>query len=169
MDRTTSWVVGIVVVLVVLGGAWYFTSQPAPATEGPAATSTPTGGIDNATGSTDASTGVSVGGSVSVGTTHTVRLTSSGFSPSTVDIKKGDKVTWVNDTASSMWVASAQHPTHTAYAGTSLSEHCSGGMMTAFDQCAAGSSYTFTFDKTGMWRYHNHSNSSQSGSVVVTE
>ena len=68
-----------------------------------------------------------------------------------------------------MWVASAQHPTHTAYAGTSLSQHCDDATDTSFDQCKSGSSYSFTFNKAGTWAYHNHSNSSHFGRVLVVE
>jgi len=67
-----------------------------------------------------------------------------------------------------MWVASAVHPTHTLYAGTSLSEHCGNGAANdSFDQCDAGDDYSFTFKKTGEWKYHNHVNASQTGTVIV--
>ncbi len=169
MNSTTSWVAGIIIVLVVIAGAWYFMGQtaPAPATQNTSATSSPTG--STGTSGTGSGTGVSVGGSVSVGSPVTVHLTSSGFSPSSVTIKKGQTVQWVNDTSAPMWVATAQHPTHTVYSGTSLQQHCPGGGNDAFDQCQNGNTYSFTFDKAGTWNYHNHSNATQFGKVVVTE
>ncbi len=66
-----------------------------------------------------------------------------------------------------MWVASNQHPTHTLYAGTALSEHCPDGSALAFDQCHTGTTYSFKFDKAGTWQYHNHSNSSEGGAITV--
>jgi len=49
-----------------------------------------------------------------------------------------------------------------------LQEHCGTG-TTSFDQCANGGSYSFTFTKAGTWRYHNHSNASHFGTVIVEE
>ena len=88
----------------------------------------------------------------------TVNYTSSGFNPATVTIKKGTKVTFVNNSSSSMQPASAPHPSHTDYP--------------AFDPktaIKAGQSWTFTFDKVGSWKYHDHLNPTRFGTVVVTE
>ena len=69
-----------------------------------------------------------------------------------------------------MWVASAQHPSHTVYAGTARQEHCPDTADTAFDQCAGESSgYSFTFEKVGTWNYHDHLNATVFGKVIVTE
>ena len=97
----------------------------------------------------------------------TVTYNGSSFSPSEVTIKKGGTVTWGG--TGNMWVASAQHPTHMVYAGTSLQEHCPEGAADAFDQCASGNSYSFTFDKVGTWFFHDHMNASAFGSVKVVE
>jgi plastocyanin len=101
--------------------------------------------------------------------TATVHLTSSGFSPKSVTVAKGGTVTFINDTTGNMWVASAQHPTHTVYDGTDRAAHCTAGYTGAkpFDQCANGNTYNFAFNKVGSINYHNHSNSSQFGTVVV--
>ncbi|MDY6768935.1 MAG: hypothetical protein SVW02_02395 [Candidatus Nanohaloarchaea archaeon] len=99
------------------------------------------------------------------GETHTVTYSSSGFSPSQITVQRCDTVRWESQGAS-MWVASDQHPVHSQYDGTSLSQHCpSDG--TAFDQCGTGSSYSFTFTRTGEWSYHNHQLSGHGGTVVV--
>jgi len=69
-----------------------------------------------------------------------------------------------------MWVASDPHPAHTGYDGTSLAQHCATGSTPSFDECssvAKGSSYSFTFNKSGSWGYHNHANHSYAGTVVV--
>lgn len=97
------------------------------------------------------------------GETHTVTYSSSGFSPSQVTIQRCDTVTWESQGAD-MWVASNQHPTHTLYDGTGLNQHCPGN---SFDQCSTGSTYSFTFEKTGTWSYHNHVLAGHGGTVVV--
>ncbi len=99
----------------------------------------------------------------------TIMLSDKGFTPSSITIKKGDTVTWINNTSGNMWVASAMHPTHTAYDGTTLQQHCPNTAGGAFDECATGNTFTFTFDKVGTWKYHNHVDPSKYGSVTVTE
>lgn len=85
-----------------------------------------------------------------------VDYTDSGFSPKTITIKVGEKVTWTNKSAKPMWVASAVHPTHNVLPG--------------FDELASVSKdeeYTYAFVKAGSWKYHNHSSASDTGVVVV--
>lgn len=88
-----------------------------------------------------------------------VSYTSSGFSPTTVTIKKGATVKFINKSGNKMDVASNPHPTHTDYSG--------------FDQWKSASKgkdeYSFTFEKVGTWGYHNHAKASDGGTVVVTE
>lgn len=100
----------------------------------------------------------------------TITYTDNGFSPNPLTVSVGDTVKFVNDSSHDMWVASAQHPTHTAYSDTTLNEHCPDADNTAFDQCeelSNGESWEFTFDKEGEWAYHNHMRSSDFGKVVV--
>lgn len=170
--KTSTFVIVIIIILIILGGAWwYYSMQPATApdtmSQGAAAGTQETG-----TPATSDTAGVSIDASTSVSTapmSATVHLTASGFSPSSVTIAKGGSVTYINDTTNKMWVASGQHPTHTNYDGTTEQQHCAAGYTgpKPFDQCANGNSYTFVFDKTGSFTFHNHSNASQFGSVVV--
>ena len=99
-----------------------------------------------------------------------------GFSPETVTVSQGDVVQFVNDSTNDMWVASAVHPTHEEYSGTTREEHCAtpaAGTSTAvdtddaFDQCEAGNEYSFTFDQIGSWGYHNHLVPQDTGTVIV--
>lgn len=88
----------------------------------------------------------------------TVTYTDSGFSPKTITVKRGTAVTFVNQSGVSMWVASAVHPTHL--------------LLPEFDQLKSvskGSSYDYVFVKVGTWKYHNHANASDTGTIVVTE
>ena len=102
---------------------------------------------------------------------NTVVLTDSGFEPADITVEQGETVTWVNEGSTPMWVGSDRHPTHTDYAGSSLREHCENGDQTsaAFDQCSTGDRFSFTFEKTGEWGYHNHQPFVSGGTVTVTE
>lgn len=163
--------IGVIAVLLIAIVAWWFLAQAPAPIDTPNTTDTATT-TDTTAGN---ASGIDVGVDVDVDTTPTaptsvaVTYGANGFSPATVTIKKGGVVTWSNTGGTSMWVASAQHPTHTAYAGTSLQEHCDDATDTSFDQCKNGSSYSFTFTQVGTWNYHNHSNSSQFGKVIVVE
>lgn len=97
---------------------------------------------------------------------NTIVFTGSGFQPASLTVEQGETVTWVNQADTSMWVASDRHPTHTLYDGSSRSEHCDGD-STAFDQCGTGDRYSFTFEKTGEWGYHNHVPFVQGGTITV--
>ncbi len=99
-----------------------------------------------------------------------ISYTDSGYSPNSLIIKKGDSVVFKNESSKSMWPASAMHPTHTVYDGTSLEEHCPDSDGTAFDACKGyevGESWSFTFDKVGIWKYHDHIDASNFGTIVV--
>lgn len=101
-----------------------------------------------------------------------IAYTDSGYAPATLEAQKGATVTFKNESSRQMWPASAMHPTHTVYDGTSLSEHCPNTSNTAFDACegiAPGQSWSFTFDKAGTWRYHDHLQVNNTGTIEVTE
>ena len=115
------------------------------------------------------------------GENYIIEITSSGFSPSALNISKGDSVTWVNKDSQARWPASASHPTHTKYAGASYDEEGSykGSLACksegvakdgAFDPCegiAPGESWTFTFEQVGSWGFHDHLVSGQFGKITV--
>lgn len=99
-----------------------------------------------------------------------VTYTDAGYSPSALTVKKGEVVTFKNQSSRSMWPASAIHPTHMVYSGTSLSAHCPDKAENAFDACKgflSGESWSFKFDKTGTWKYHDHLNPGSIGTIVV--
>ena len=101
---------------------------------------------------------------------YEVIYTNSGYSPRELIVKVGDTVTWKNENSQGMWTASGMHPTHVIYSGTSLDEHCPDTQNTSFDECKSaqpGESWSFKFDKKGTWRYHNHVQPSDFGTVVV--
>lgn len=85
-----------------------------------------------------------------------VTYTNDGFSPAELVVKPGTTITFINQSDSPLWVASAPHPTHTLYP--------------EFDAKASvqkGGSYSFTFIKTGEHPYHNHMLLGKYGKVIV--
>ncbi len=80
----------------------------------------------------------------------------SSFSPSEVTINSGDAVAFINESDFGMWPASDPHPQH-----TDLPEFDSGRNL------EPSGVYEFTFDEPGEWGYHNHTNSTVTGTVVV--
>jgi plastocyanin len=156
-------IVLVILVLAVIAVGGYFLTR---SSEAPAAPTPSAGGDNPPVAMPVEPPGFETGGAVMAATVH---YTQSGFSPSTITVAKGATVTFVNESNRDMWVASAQHPSHTSYSGTSRSEHCPGGSTTAFDQCASGDSYVFTFGKVGTWSYHDHLNPQFQGTVIVAE
>lgn len=88
---------------------------------------------------------------------HTVFYTDKGFSPSSLEIKAGETVQFVNNSSGGMWVASAPHPEHTAYPE-----------FDAKKNIPAGEIYEFTFTKNGEWKYHNHTKTEAYGTIIVS-
>ena len=91
----------------------------------------------------------------SITTEKIVEITSDGFNPSTMNIKAGDSVIWVNKDSAEHWPASAQHPTHNAY------PEPGGCIGSKFDACTGlkqGQRWYFTFNQKGSWNYHDHLN-----------
>ena len=97
---------------------------------------------------------------------------SNGFSPATITVKKGTTVTFSNESGKDFWPASALHPTHTVYPGSSVEKCGTIDASKIFDACAgikSGSSWSFVFNEVGSWKYHDHLSASRFGTVVVTE
>jgi hypothetical protein len=80
------------------------------------------------------------------------------FSPSNIQVKKGAKVTWTNNSEKSVWPASDIHPTHQLYPG-----------FDALRGLKPGETYSFTFEKVGIWPYHDHLNPLSAGKIEVIE
>lgn len=88
--------------------------------------------------------------------THVVTLDESGFIPQTISIKRGDTVEFQSALQEPFWPASDLHPTH--------------GIYPEFDPqepVEAGSSWQFTFDKSGSFKYHDHLSPFFRGIIIV--
>lgn len=154
------------VIVIILGGGyllWQNSAQNVAGTPTPASSPTsPSPEPTPAPAPSPTPTGAPI--------TAAVTYSASGFSPAEVTIKKGGTVTWRNTSGGQMWVASAQHPSHMVYSGTSREQHCPDTSGTAFDQCAGETgNYSFTFQKVGTWNYHDHLSAQKFGKVIVVE
>ena len=101
---------------------------------------------------------------------NVIIYTDSGYTPNTITIKKGETVVWKNESGNKMWTASAVHPTHRAYPGTDITACGTQTLLPMLDSCGkimSDQSWSFLFNNVGTWGYHNHSNSSHWGKVVV--
>lgn len=166
------WYAVLVVVVIYLG--WEF-FRPRP---GVMQSQTSTAGVMQGANALDSVTGgaasPAAAPSVPVAVVGPVSVTysASGFSPKAVTVKKGEAVMWTNISPEGMWVAVDEHPAHAGYDGTDLKAHCATGAAASFDQCvasAAGSQWSFTFNKVGTWNYHNHANDKFVGTVTVIQ
>lgn len=84
-----------------------------------------------------------------------ITYSSTGFSPNSVTIKAGTKVTWTNTGGGKLSLNSDPHPTHSNYRPLNL------GFITD------GQSKSLVFDTPGTYGYHNHFNASDTGTVIV--
>ncbi len=150
----------VIAIVVILGGVWYFSGASA----GSGTASGAMEGNEYQQGSGASSTPSGSRGSA------TVNYDGTSFSPSSLTVHAGDTVTFVDHSASSMWIASGVHPSHELYDGTSRAIHCATGYAgpAPFDECAASSAnYSFTFTKAGAWPYHDHLNAGVTGKIIV--
>jgi plastocyanin len=86
---------------------------------------------------------------------HTIIYTDSGFSPSSLRVKSGDRITIRNNSSGFVEFASDPHPVH-----TSNTELNAGGI-------GPGENGTFTAERRGTFGYHNHLNETQTGTLIV--
>jgi plastocyanin len=90
------------------------------------------------------------------GNGNTVNMEADGFSPSSLTVQSGDTVTFENTSDEDKWPASNVHPTHELYPE-----------FDAKNAVLPGESYSFTFERTGSWGYHDHLNPELQGTIVV--
>ncbi len=174
--KNVLWIV--LAVIIVGGGYWWWTMSESGrmtntnTTVNEGAESPAPGAAGTVLEGSGQVTAPGVGGDTAAPMAVEVTYTGTEYTPKDVTIKKGGTVTWKNGSTGNMWVASAMHPTHTVYSGTSRTEHCASSYTGAkpFDQCKGeAADYSFTFDKLGKNGYHDHINASAFGSVTVVE
>jgi plastocyanin len=89
----------------------------------------------------------------------TLHLKGVQFTPPSIIISKGTKVTWVNDDPVIHFVNSDPHPSHNAVPALNSLE------------IKQGESYSYTFDQAGEWAYHCSAHVPQNmfGRIIVVE
>lgn len=147
-----------IVIIVILGAFGYFifainqtkTEEPAAITQNNTQPETDT---ENAKKEeiTQPKTGVPESNSVT--------FTDSGVSPSSIVIKSGETIKWVNNSSSTIQIGSNNHPTHT------VNQELTGGSFVI--ELAPGESQTVQLSKTGDWGYHDHLKPSVSGAIII--
>lgn len=90
----------------------------------------------------------------SIGQTS-ITYSSTGFQPGRITIKAGDTVNWTNQSGTDVGLNSAPHPSHTDYPPLNI------GIIQNSD------SASLIFPVPGVYKYHNHLNSSHYGSITV--
>ncbi|HUQ30265.1 MAG TPA: hypothetical protein VM103_01970 [Candidatus Paceibacterota bacterium] len=100
-----------------------------------------------------------------------VKYTEHGFDPQTITVAVGTTVAWVDTSGRPMWVGSDPHPTHTDLPGfDQLRVINRANFLFVRTAYAHGNDvYEYTFTKVGAWKYHNHINPSDRGTVIVIE
>lgn len=83
----------------------------------------------------------------------TVTYTNEGFQPATLEVGVGAMVHFVNESDTSMWVASDSHPAH--------------DILPTFDQFKTGDMFMYIFEESGTWEYHDHLNPTAVGKITV--
>ncbi|MBI3255537.1 MAG: cupredoxin domain-containing protein [Candidatus Andersenbacteria bacterium] len=153
--------VGIVVVIAILAVAAFMFLSPSTSQDALAPTPESQVAEDVQTGQPVVDSGATTASPAPVATAAatqgaTIEVTDTGFTPPQVTVAPGTKVTFVNNGQALHWPASAPHPTHTALPG-----------FDAKKGLATGESYSFTFEKIGVWKFHDHLNPSIFGAVTV--
>ena len=81
-----------------------------------------------------------------------------GFEPAEVIVKKGQTISWENNSVDWRWPASNLHPTHFIYPE-----------FDPLEPIAPGKSWAFTFEKVGEWRFHDHLKAYMVGTIIVED
>ena len=105
---------------------------------------------------------------------HTVVYSDEGYNPKELTIKKGDTVTFRNESSRETWPASAMHPSHTSYPGSAYAKCFDGtsDKSKLFDACRGltqGEEWSFVFGEAGEWFYHDHNMADMFGKIIVQE
>ena len=142
--------VEMVVIIIVIIGIYFAVKKPSdqsPANQNQAQ------GLSSSDADTMNREQSSIGEKISK---HAVFYMDKGFSPSSLEIKVGETVQFVNNSSGGMWVASGPHPDHTAYPEFDPKRNIPSGEI-----------YEFTFTKIGEWKYHNHTKAGMYGAIIV--
>ncbi len=147
MNKTAVIIVVLVVVLGLGAGVFVMTKKTkAPGVSDTTASTTQTTTVPNTSASTD---------SAAQQADNTISYSSNGFSPASLTVKSGSKVTIKNDSSRVLQFDSDPHPAHTD--DTELN----------VGSISPGQSKTITVTNTGNHGYHNHLKEDDRGTLIV--
>lgn len=135
----------IIIVLVVAAGAFALTREDNPVNT--ATNTAPSTTTDVTSQETITSTDES--------TASVITYSNSGFAPASITVRSGDTITIKNSSSSALEFDSDPHPVHTDDRELNI-----GAVQ-------PGESKTATLTTKGTWGYHNHLNSSETGTIKV--
>jgi plastocyanin len=133
----TIWIVAAVIVIIIIGIVYlsrggYRSASPVSA--------------PSSTSSTTQNTGTNQNGGQTSGTAVTIQ--NFAFSPATLEVSKGDIVTWTNEDSVPHQIASDTN----VFLGSSMNK---------------GQTFSFTFTETGIFPYHCAIHPSMQGKIIV--
>lgn len=144
MSRNVT--IAIVVVLLVIAGGWFLTRPKQVPQIQPVETPSSTQSVLPSPSASEAATVKEE--------KNLVKITADGFSPKSITIKSGERITWENTDSANHTVNSDQHPTHLLYPFLNLG------------RIPPGEKKSVT-PGTGTFTYHDHLNPSLTGSITV--
>lgn len=145
----TGIIVAVIAVLALAGGVLALSRKSANKQPQTANSSTPTTTNSPAASSNTAPT------AGQVASQGTISYLGNGFSPASLVVKSGSKVTISNNSSNMLQFNSTPHPAHTDDPELNV------GVI------APGQSKTITVTRTGSHGYHNHINPGDTGTLVV--
>ena len=148
MKKTFAFV-AIIVIVAAVGGwyAWARNNKPAATTA-----ASDTGTLDVPMNMRGSSSGTDGNQNETVQATDTVAIQNFAFTPVSITVKKGTKVTWTNKDSTA----------HTVTENDGKSGPASSDVN-------PGQTYSFTYNTVGTFQYHCSIHPSMTGSVTVTE
>lgn len=92
--------------------------------------------------------------------------TNKGFSTTSVAVKQGTRIRFLNKSSEEEWPASGIHPTHTLYPEKEATD-CLGSSFDSCESLVSGEFYDFTFYYVGTWPFHDHLHGYNTGEIIV--
>lgn len=142
-------IIAIVILVIVVAGATLWMLRKDPVATESSTNNTPTTSDSNANSSSPTDTATPTGSEA------VITYSDSGYSPSSVTVKAGDKVIIKNTSSRSMQFDSDPHPAHTTNPELNVGA------------VSPGQEMSFVVDTKGTFGYHNHLNASQKGTIIV--
>lgn len=136
-------IIGMVVAIIILGGGYllFNSNKLSPIPSAKPVVSTPT---------VLPTTSV-----MPAAVQNTITLTAKGFDPVELTVPANTEVIWRNNSGDNAAINSNPHPIHTDHEPLNLGKFSDGETL------------SLIFNKLGTFKYHNHLNLSQTGTIIV--